>query len=46
MSKVITDEMHIALAQLNPLVGDLSGNADMARAAREKAAKSGADLIV
>ncbi len=36
----------IALAQLNPLVGDLEGNADKLLAARETAAAQGADLIV
>jgi NAD+ synthase (glutamine-hydrolysing) len=38
--------MRIALAQLNPTVGDLAGNADrMARAAREAAAR-GAEVVV
>jgi NAD+ synthase (glutamine-hydrolysing) len=38
--------MRIALAQLNPTVGDLAGNADrMARAAREAAAR-GAEIAV
>jgi NAD+ synthase/NAD+ synthase (glutamine-hydrolysing) len=38
--------MRIALAQLNPTVGDLPGNADrMARAAREAAAR-GAEVVV
>jgi NAD+ synthase len=36
----------IALAQLNPTVGDVTGNAAKARAAREKAAADGADLLV
>jgi NAD+ synthase len=34
------------LAQLNPVVGDVSGNADKARAARQRAAQDGADLVV
>ncbi|NEW85826.1 NAD+ synthase [Rhodopseudomonas sp. WA056] len=36
----------ISLAQLNPTVGDIAGNADKARAARRQAAADGADLIV
>jgi len=36
----------IAIAQLNPAVGDISGNADMARTARKQAMRDGADLIV
>ena len=36
----------IALAQLNPLVGDLAGNAGKVRAAHEKATAAGADLLV
>ncbi|KIZ33798.1 MULTISPECIES: NAD+ synthase [Rhodopseudomonas] len=36
----------ITLAQLNPTVGDIAGNAAMARAARAQAAADGADLIV
>jgi len=46
MTGNIKDEMRIALAQLNPLVGDLDGNAEKARRARGQAAESGADLIV
>lgn len=38
--------MKIALAQLNPTVGDLAGNAELVRAAAECAAKEGADLLV
>ena len=38
--------MRIAIAQLNPIVGDLAGNrAQVARAA-ERAAEEGADLLV
>src|SRR6266851_10246348 len=40
------DRLAIAIAQLNPIVGDIAGNADRARAARAKAAAAGADLIV
>src|SRR5947199_1836304 len=36
----------ISLAQLNPTVGDVAGNAAKARAAREKALADGADLVV
>src|SRR6201991_2561704 len=36
----------ITLAQLNPTVGDVAGNAAKARAARDKAAADGADLVV
>ena len=37
-------EFRITLAQLNPTVGDVAGNAAKARAAREKALADGADL--
>ena len=39
-------EFRITLAQLNPTVGDIDGNAAKVRAARVKAAADGADLIV
>ena len=39
-------KLTIALAQLNPLVGDLEGNAEKLLAARETAAAQGADLLV
>ncbi|MGB0084142.1 MAG: nitrilase-related carbon-nitrogen hydrolase, partial [Rhodomicrobiaceae bacterium] len=38
--------LKIALAQLNPTVGDLKGNADLARKARAEAVGQGADLVV
>src|SRR6185503_16001344 len=38
------DRLAIAIAQLNPIVGDIAGNIDLARRARAQA--SGADLIV
>jgi NAD+ synthase len=41
-----TDRLVLALAQLNPIVGDMAGNAGKARAARADAARLGADLIV
>ena len=40
------DRFRIALAQLNPLMGDIPGNLARARAARTEAAKQGADLIL
>lgn len=45
MSKTLS-ELTIALAQLNPVVGDLEGNAAMLRAAHAEAAATGADLVV
>jgi NAD+ synthase len=42
----MTDTLHIAVAQLNPIVGDLAGNAAKARAARAEAARRGADILV
>ena len=36
----------ITLAQLNPTVGDVAGNAAKARAARAQARADGADLVV
>ena len=40
------ETLQIALAQLNPVVGDLEGNAAKLRSARLEAARQGADLIV
>ena len=42
----MTDRFRIALAQLNPLMGDIAGNFRKARAARAEAAEQGADLIL
>lgn len=42
----MTDNLNIMLAQLNPTVGDLEGNAARARQALAKAKAEGADLIV
>ena len=39
------DTLAIAVAQLNPTVGDIDGNAAKARAARQQAARDGADLV-
>ena len=38
--------LSIALAQLNPTVGDLTGNGALVRQARDKASRLGADLVV
>src|SRR5215212_7758103 len=42
MAKTLT----IALAQLNPILGDVAGNEAKARAARAEAARLGADLVM
>ena len=42
----MTDRLSIALAQLNPVMGDIHGNLAHARAARAEAAAAGADLIL
>ncbi len=39
-------QLTITLAQLNPIVGDVAGNAAKARAARKQASADGADLVV
>jgi NAD+ synthase len=45
MNERPADRLAIALAQLNPIVGDVSGNLERARAARAQAAQDQADLI-
>jgi NAD+ synthase len=40
------DKLAIAIAQLNSTVGDIAGNAEKVRRAREQAAAQGADLLV
>ncbi len=40
------DTLRIAIAQLNPTVGDVTGNLVKARSARREAADKGADLVV
>ncbi len=40
------DRLAIAIAQLNPTVGDIAGNAEKVRRARVQAARDGADLVV
>src|SRR6516225_3368430 len=42
----MTDRFRIALAQLNPTMGDIAGNLAKARAARAEAAKGKADVIL
>src|SRR3712207_5964592 len=38
--------LSIALAQLNPIVGDVAGNERKAREARAQAAERGADIVM
>jgi len=45
MAQAIKDKFKLALAQLNPVVGDIEGNLNRAREARVRAADAGADLI-
>ncbi|MEZ5811127.1 MAG: NAD+ synthase [Rhizobiaceae bacterium] len=42
----VPDTLRIAVAQLNPTVGDIAGNLALAREARADAARHGADLIL
>jgi NAD+ synthase len=42
----MTDRLAIAIAQLDPTVGDIKGNIAKLRLARDEAAKLGADLVV
>ena len=42
----MTNRLRIACAQLNPIVGDLSGNAALARSAMEDARRQDTDLVV
>src|SRR5712672_1503468 len=42
----VPDRLAITIAQLNPIVGDVAGNADRARGARARGAAAGADLIL
>src|SRR6202521_175965 len=46
MSARPSDRLGIAVAQLNPTVGDILGNAEKVRRARAEAMRQGADLIV
>ena len=45
MSERPADRLAIALAQLNPVVGDVSGNLERARNARAQAGREGADVV-
>jgi NAD+ synthase len=45
MNERPVDRLAIAVAQLNPIVGDVAGNLDRARRARARAARDGADVI-
>src|SRR6202165_4879218 len=45
MSPRPSDRLAIAIAQLNPTLGDIAGNAAKARRARAEAARDGADLV-
>ena len=42
----MVDTLKIALAQINPTVGDITGNTELVRKARREAAGLGADLVV
>ncbi|MBX3502651.1 MAG: NAD+ synthase [Alphaproteobacteria bacterium] len=42
----MTDQLSIAIAQLNPIVGDVAGNTAKVRAARAEAARQGADIVI
>jgi NAD+ synthase len=46
MPAPVIDTLKIAIAQLDPVVGDIDGNLAKARDARAKAATAGADLLV
>src|ERR1700721_4301288 len=45
MSERLDDRLAIAVAQLNPVVGDVTGNLERARAARAQAFRDGADVV-
>ena len=45
MNERPADRLAIAVAQLNPIVGDVSGNLERARAAREQAGRDGAEIV-
>ena len=45
MNERPADRLAIAVAQLDPIVGDISGNLERARRARAAAARDGADVI-
>ena len=43
---IMTDTLRIAIAQLNPTVGDVGGNLAKARDALADAARQGADILL
>jgi NAD+ synthase len=45
MNKGPANHLAIAVAQLNPIVGDVAGNLERARTARARAAQEGADIV-
>jgi NAD+ synthase len=45
MNERPADRLAIAVAQLNPIVGDVAGNLERARAARAQAARDNADVV-
>ncbi|HWS09581.1 MAG TPA: nitrilase-related carbon-nitrogen hydrolase, partial [Xanthobacteraceae bacterium] len=45
MNERPADRLAIAVAQLNPIVGDVSGNLERARSARAQAARDHADIV-
>jgi NAD+ synthase len=45
MNERPADRLAIAVAQLNPIVGDVAGNLDRARAARAQAGRDGAEIV-
>src|SRR6202140_3652369 len=45
MNQRPADRLAIAVAQLNPIVGDVAGNLERARKARVEAARDGADIV-
>jgi NAD+ synthase len=45
MNERPADRLAIAVAQLNPTVGDVAGNLESARKARAQAARDGADIV-
>ncbi|PLX39199.1 MAG: NAD+ synthase [Hyphomicrobiales bacterium] len=46
MTNAPLDTLRLAVAQLNPIVGDIAGNAEKVRAARRDAVALGADLVL
>ena len=42
----MAEQLKVALAQLNPKVGDVDGNLAKVRAARAEAGKQGAELVL